>query len=30
MLMLVLNENIDRLAMANSVCWYGHEKSIRY
>ena len=19
-----LNENIDQLAMANSVCWYGH------
>ena len=22
--MLHLNESIDRLAMANSVCWYGH------
>ena len=24
MLMVALNETIDRLAMANSVCWYGH------
>ena len=24
MLMYGLNENINRLAMANSVCWYGH------
>ena len=24
MLMLGLNETIDQLAMANSVCWYGH------
>ena len=23
-LMLDLNETIDQLAMANSVCWYGH------
>ena len=23
-LMLVLRESIDQLAMANSVCWYGH------
>ena len=23
-LMLGLNETIDQLAMANSVCWYGH------
>ena len=24
MFMLVLNETIDQLAVANSVCWYGH------
>ena len=24
MFMLYLNETIDQLAMANSVCWYGH------
>ena len=24
MFMLVLNETMDQLAMANSVCWYGH------
>ena len=24
MLMLGLNETTDQLAMANSVCWYGH------
>ena len=24
MLMMCLNERIDQLAMANSVCWYGH------
>ena len=24
MFMLGLNETIDQLAMANSVCWYGH------
>ena len=24
MLMLGLSETIDQLAMANSVCWYGH------
>ena len=24
MLVLGLNEAMDRLAMANSVCWYGH------
>ena len=24
MLMLGLNETLDQLAMANSVCWYGH------
>ena len=24
MFMLRLNETIDQLAMANSVCWYGH------
>ena len=23
-LMLIMNEIIDRLAMANSVCWHGH------
>ena len=22
--MLDLNETVDQLAMANSVCWYGH------
>ena len=22
--MLDLNEDIDKLAMANTVCWYGH------
>ena len=34
MFMLGLNESIDHLAMANSVCWYGHvsclEKGIRF
>ena len=25
MFMLYLSETIDQLAMANSVCWYGHE-----
>ena len=24
MVMLGLNENIDQLAMVNSVCWHGH------
>ena len=24
MLILGLNENIDHLAMANSICWYAH------
>ena len=24
MLMLTLNEAVDQLAMASSVCWYGH------
>ena len=24
MFMLGLNETMDQLAMANSVCWYGH------
>ena len=24
MFMLSFNENMDQLAMANSVCWYGH------